>query len=127
MVPIWSGRLRCSSHSADQKIDHSRRRLRKSSARAEADANAGPIPALNGSRRHTGSDKRGVDMSKSPIGNTKECRKHALACLRLAQTSASPHAREQFANLAKTWLKLAGDLQALRDTLEEPESRGRTG
>ena len=51
-------------------------------------------------------------MSKSPIGNTKECRKHALACLHLAQTSASPHAREQFASLAKTWLKLAGDLQA---------------
>jgi hypothetical protein len=70
--------------------------------------------------------QKGVDMSKSPIGNTKECRKHALACLRLAQTSASAHAREQFANLA-TWLKLAGDLQTLRDTLEEPESRRRTG
>ena len=64
-------------------------------------------------------------MSKSPIGNTKECRKHALACLHLAQTSASPHAREQL--VAKTWLKLAGDLQALRDTLEAPESRRRTG
>jgi uncharacterized protein YehS (DUF1456 family) len=32
------------------------RRLRKSSARAEDNAgNAGPIPALNGSRRHTAS------------------------------------------------------------------------
>jgi hypothetical protein len=29
MVPIWSARLPCSSHSAAQKIDHSRRRLRK--------------------------------------------------------------------------------------------------
>ena len=66
-------------------------------------------------------------MSKSAIGNTKECRKHALACLRLAQTSTSPHAREQFADLAKTWLKLAGDLQALHDMLEEPEPRRRTG
>ena len=66
-------------------------------------------------------------MSKSAIGNTKDCRKHALACLHLAQTSAPPHAREQFASLAKTWLKLAGDLQALRDTLEAPESRRRTG
>ena len=65
-------------------------------------------------------------MSKSAIGNIKECRKHALACLRLAQTSPSPHVREHFANLAKTWLKLVGDLQALRDTLEEPESRRRT-
>jgi hypothetical protein len=37
------------------------------------------------------------------------------------------HAREQLGNLAKTWLKLAGDLQALRDKVEEPESRRRTG
>jgi hypothetical protein len=70
-------------------------------------------------------------MSKSAIGNPKECRKHALACLRLAQTSASPHARERFANLAKAWLKLAGDLQALRHALDEPEpgigSKRKTG
>ena len=32
MVPTWSERLPCSSHSADQKIDHSRQQ------RAEADA-----------------------------------------------------------------------------------------
>jgi hypothetical protein len=37
MVPIWSARLPCSSHSAAQKIDHSRRRLRKV-APVEADA-----------------------------------------------------------------------------------------
>ena len=65
-------------------------------------------------------------MSKSAIGNAKECRKHALACLRLAETSTLPQAREHFAKLGKTWLKLAGDLQALRDTLEEPKSRRRT-
>ena len=29
MVPIWSELLPCSLHSADQKIDHSGRRLRK--------------------------------------------------------------------------------------------------
>ena len=110
MVPIWSERLPCSSHSADQKIDHLRRRLRKRKA--------------GGTQLR---DRRGVDMSKPAIGNIKECRKHALACLRLAQTSQSPHVREHFANLGKTWLKLAGDLQALRDTLEEPESRRRTG
>jgi hypothetical protein len=54
---------------------------------------------------------------------------HKLSRTRLfgAHPSASAHAREQFANLAKTWLKLAGDLQALHETLEEPESRRRTG
>ena len=41
----------------------------------------------------------------SPMpGDPKECRQHALACVRLAQTSASPQAREEFANLARTWI-----------------------
>ena len=44
-------------------------------------------------------------------GDPKECRQHALTCVRLAQTSASPQAREQFASLANTWLKLADDLE----------------
>jgi hypothetical protein len=44
-------------------------------------------------------------------GDPKECRQHALACVRLAQTSASPQTREQFANLARTWIRLADDLE----------------
>ena len=40
----------------------------------------------------------------------QECRRQALACVRLAQTSISPQARLHYANLAKTWLTLAGDL-----------------
>jgi hypothetical protein len=44
-------------------------------------------------------------------GDPKECRQHALACVRLAQTSASPQVREQFANLAWTWIRLADDLE----------------
>jgi hypothetical protein len=44
-------------------------------------------------------------------GDPRECRQHALSCVRLAQTSASPQAREQFANLARTWIRLADDLE----------------
>ena len=44
-------------------------------------------------------------------GDPKECRQHALACVRLAQTSATPQARERFASLAKTWIRLADDLE----------------
>lgn len=44
-------------------------------------------------------------------GDPRECRQHALSCLRLAQTSASPQARERFANLARTWIRLADDLE----------------
>ena len=49
----------------------------------------------------------------------QECRRQALACVRLAQTSISPEARLHYANLAKTWLTLAGDLDA--QLKSEPE------
>jgi hypothetical protein len=42
-------------------------------------------------------------------GDPKECR-HALACVRLAQTSATPQARQEFASLA-TWIRLADDIE----------------
>ena len=49
--------------------------------------------------------------SPSMPGDPRECRQHALTCVRLAQTSASSQAREQFANLAQTWIRLADDLE----------------
>jgi hypothetical protein len=63
-------------------------------------------------------------------GDPKECRRHALTCARIAQTSPYPEARDQFADLAKTWLRLAADLenaQALIDALNESEPKRRTG
>ena len=44
-------------------------------------------------------------------GDPKECRQHALNCVRLAQTATTPQSREQFANLAQTWVRLAEDLE----------------
>ena len=64
-------------------------------------------------------------------GDPKECRQHALTYVRLAQTSASPHAREHFAGLARTWIRLANDLErslAFLDALkDEREPERRTG
>jgi hypothetical protein len=51
-------------------------------------------------------------------GDPKECRQHDLTCERLAQTSASPLAREQFANLAHTWLRLAAELEQAKVFLD---------
>jgi hypothetical protein len=51
----------------------------------------------------------------------QECRRQALACVRLAQTSSSPQARLHYANLAKTWLTLAGDLDV--QLKSEPEEK----
>jgi hypothetical protein len=44
-------------------------------------------------------------------GDPKECRQHALTCVRFAQTSPSPQQRDHFANLARTWIRLAEDLE----------------
>ena len=64
-------------------------------------------------------------------GDPKECRQNALACVRLAQTSASPQAREEFGKLARTWIRLADDLEqtlVFLDVLEdETEPDRRTG
>jgi hypothetical protein len=63
-------------------------------------------------------------------GDPKECRQHALACVRLAQTSATPQTREQFANLARTWIRLADDLErtlAILEADDETEPDRRTG
>ena len=64
-------------------------------------------------------------------GDPKECRRHALTCVRLAQTSPYPQARQQFADLARTWIRLADDLdqsQAFLDALDDDtEPIRRTG
>jgi len=48
----------------------------------------------------------------------KECRQQALACVRLAQTSASLQTRLQYAHLAKTLLTLNASSEA--PVLHEP-------
>ena len=62
-------------------------------------------------------------------GNPEECRLHALNCVRLAQTSTTPQGRSHFAKLARTWIRLAEDLErswALHDE-DESEAEKRTG
>jgi hypothetical protein len=56
----------------------------------------------------------------------RECRQRALTFARRAQTSATPQARQTFANLAQTWLKLAADLERSEAQLKpEPNRRER--
>jgi hypothetical protein len=58
-------------------------------------------------------------------GNPEECRRHALACVRLAQTSATPQGRDHFAKLARTWIRLAEDLERSQDFLDEVTNQSR--
>jgi hypothetical protein len=44
---------------------------------------------------------------------SKECRLQALTCERLAQRSTSPIVKGAYADLAKKWLKVADELQAV--------------
>ena len=45
-------------------------------------------------------------------GDPKECRRHALACVRLAQTSPFQQTRDHYANLARTWIRLADEIES---------------
>ena len=54
----------------------------------------------------------------------QECRRQALACVRLAQTSGFTASKTAYADLAKTWLTIAGDLADLESQLKaDPEKK----
>jgi hypothetical protein len=53
------------------------------------------------------------------LGNPEECRLRVLECVRLAQTSATRKGRDHFAKLARTWIRLAEDLERSREFLDE--------
>ena len=44
-------------------------------------------------------------------GDPKECRQHALNCVHLAKGASAPEQRDHFAKLARTWIKLAEELE----------------
>jgi hypothetical protein len=51
-------------------------------------------------------------------GDPRECRQHALRCLELAKSAASPEAKAKFLDLASTWTHLASDLEAMGALIE---------
>jgi len=54
-------------------------------------------------------------------GNPKECRQHALNCVQLAKAAQSQEARGRFAHLARTWIRLAEELERIQAVLAEGE------
>jgi hypothetical protein len=54
-------------------------------------------------------------------GDPKECRQHALNCVQLAKTAESSEARDRFAHLARTWIRLAEELESIQAVLAEEE------
>ena len=63
-------------------------------------------------------------------GDPKECRQHALNCVHLAKGASTPALRDHFAKLARTWIKLADELEqteAFLAAIEDDEPTKQTG
>jgi len=63
-------------------------------------------------------------------GDPKECRKHALNCLRIAEASTNAEIIRTFVDLAHSWTRLALELesaQALLVAAEDMENAGWVG
>ena len=60
-------------------------------------------------------------MEVNMPGDPKECRQHALNCVHLAKTAKSAEARDRFAHLARTWIRLAEELERMQAVLADVE------
>ena len=58
-------------------------------------------------------------MEAKMPGDPKECRQHALNCEHLAKGASTPELRDHFAKLARTWIKLAAELERTEALLAE--------
>jgi hypothetical protein len=45
-------------------------------------------------------------------GDPQQCRAHALECTQLAETALNKKAQEMFLSFARTWLKLASQIES---------------
>lgn len=49
-----------------------------------------------------------------------ECRKRALECVRIADSSLDPKSRDIFADMARTWIQVAIDLEGIQTPWGRP-------
>lgn len=52
-------------------------------------------------------------------GDPKECREHAKQCFKLAELALTPDAKAYLFELARTWLKLASELETAKGLLDD--------
>jgi hypothetical protein len=51
-------------------------------------------------------------------GDPKECREHAKRCMELAEGTTNPAVKESLLDVARTWTRLATDLEATKRLLD---------
>ena len=69
-------------------------------------------------------------MEAKMPGDPKECRQHALNGVHLAKDATTTALRDHFAKLARTWIKLADELEqseAFLAAIEDDEPTRQTG
>ena len=69
----------------------------------------------------------GID---SATGKASRGRQHALNCVHLAKGASTPEQRDHFAKLARTWIKLAEELEqtaAFLAAIEDDEPTKKAG
>jgi hypothetical protein len=74
-------------------------------------------------------ERRRLTEAKMP-GDPKECRQHALNCAQLAKGASTAEQRDHFAKLARTWIKLAEELEqteAFLAAIEDEEPTKKAG
>jgi len=59
--------------------------------------------------------------------SSEECRRQAVALVRLAEVAASPGDKRRLASLAEIWLRLAGDLEEIDRQLQPKAGRKKAG
>jgi hypothetical protein len=83
-------------------------------------------PGVFGIDSYSAMVKASLKEAEMP-GDPRECRQHALNCMLMAKGAQTPEARDHFAKLARSWIRLAEDLEqnqaflAALDDEAEPE------
>ena len=54
-----------------------------------------------------------------PIGDPKECRRHAERCIQMADETTNEHLKHELMNLATTWMRLADEISRIQVIVDE--------
>ena len=55
----------------------------------------------------------------APIGDPKECRRHAERCIKMAGEATNEHLKHELMNLATTWMRLADEISRIQVIVDE--------
>jgi hypothetical protein len=54
-----------------------------------------------------------------PIGDPRECLRHAKHCIEMAEETTNDHLKHELMNLATTWMRLADEVSRVQIIVDE--------